>query len=59
MGKICMYLLRQLNEAYRILTGKPKGKGSVARPKQISKNVKYVYVECENVYWVQLAQNGI
>ena len=48
-----------MNDAYRILIGKPAGKGSVVRPKQISKNVKYVYVECENVYWIQLAQDGI
>jgi hypothetical protein len=54
-----MYLLRQMNEAYRILTGKPEGKESVVRPKQISKKVTYVYAECENVYWTQLAQNGI
>jgi hypothetical protein len=36
--------LRQINDAYRILIGKPEGKGSIVRPKQISKNVKYVYV---------------
>jgi len=48
-----------MNEVYRILIGKLKGKGSVVRPKQISKNVKYVHVECKNVYWVQLTQDGI
>jgi hypothetical protein len=59
MCKICTYLLRQMNESYRILIGKPEGKESVVRPRQISKNVKYVYVECENVYWIQMAQDRI
>jgi len=48
-----------MNEMYRILIGKPEGKESVVRPKQISKNVNYVCVECENVCWIELPQDGI